>query len=303
MRKLIFTTIFLLLLSSCSQHKEKEVKKFQGNRELNSLLDSNLFVGEYKAKAMVLGVFHFNSELDLSSFKSTFPFDILESKRQFELDLLLEQIEKYRPTKILLESNRIDNDSIVNDLYHQYLDGAFKISNKKSEIYQIGFKLAKNIGHQKVYCSDASADWFGVNLDWENYDDVSYLKSHNQYDKTNRHNYEKFYELQDSLTANRSLIQTIIMLNNPKNRLKDHQAYLTNNVLEGAGDNYIGADGVARWYRRNLRIFANAYDLTNFEKEDRLLLIYGSGHVWQLRQFFIDSPDYEYVEPNDYLNI
>ena len=91
------------------------------------------------------------------------------------------------------------------------------------------------------------------------------------------------------------------LINNPEDRLKGHQAYLTNNIIEGAGDNYLGADGVARWYRRNLRIFANAYDLTDFDKEERLLLIYGSGHVWQLRQLFKDSPDFEYFEPNDYL--
>ena len=90
------------------------------------------------------------------------------------------------------------------------------------------------------------------------------------------------------------------MINAPEDRLKDHQAYLTS-ILEGAGDNYLGADNVARWYRRNLRIFANAYDLTNFDKEERLLLLYGAGHVWQLRQLFIDSPDFDYIEVNDYL--
>jgi hypothetical protein len=83
--------------------------------------------------------------------------------------------------------------------------------------------------------------------------------------------------------------------------LKDHQAYLTEVILEGAGDNYLGADSVGKWYSRNLRIFANAYDLTDFNKEEKLLLIYGSGHVWQLRHFFKDSPDFDYVEPNEYL--
>ena len=92
-----------------------------------------------------------------------------------------------------------------------------------------------------------------------------------------------------------------MILNNNSNCLKDHQAYLTETALTGAGDNYIGADAVAWWYRRNLRIFANAYDLTNFDKEERVLLIYGSGHVWQLRQLFTDSPDFEYLEINDYL--
>jgi hypothetical protein len=96
------------------------------------------------------------------------------------------------------------------------------------------------------------------------------------------------------------LSEHLIWLNTTENRLKDHQAYLTS-IIEGAGDNYLGADAVANWYRRNLRIFANAYDLTDFDTEERLLLIYGSGHVWQLRQFFIDSPDYDYVEVNEYL--
>jgi hypothetical protein len=98
------------------------------------------------------------------------------------------------------------------------------------------------------------------------------------------------------------LTEHFAMLNSPENRLKDHQAYLTEIILEGAGDNYLGADAVAKWYRRNMRIFANAYDITDFDTEERLLLIYGSGHVWQLRQLFMDSPDFEYIEVNEYLS-
>ena len=116
-----------------------------------------------------------------------------------------------------------------------------------------------------------------------------------------RYNYDAFYEIGDSLKTVQTLTEHLIFENNPKNRLKDHQAYLTEVFLEGAGDNYLGGRWSGRWYRRNLRIFANAYDLTDFDKEERLLLIYGAGHVWQLRQFFMDSPDFDYVEPNEYL--
>ena len=90
-------------------------------------------------------------------------------------------------------------------------------------------------------------------------------------------------------------------MNNPKNTLKDQQSYLTDVVLTGAGDKYIGADNLARWYQRNLKIFSNIYDLTEFDKEERILLIYGVGHVYQLKQFLTDSPDFEYVEVNEYL--
>jgi hypothetical protein len=250
---------------------------------------------------MVLGVFHFDNP-NLDSYKPKFPFNILEDKRQAELDTLLSKIAEYKPTKILLEWPRIKMDSITNERYENYLNGSFDIHDKSNEVYQIGFKLAKYLGHNRVYCSDASADWFGVELDWDNYDEDAYLKSKGQYEKSTRYDYESFYELGDSIKSVQTLTEHLFFTNRPENRLKDHQAYLTESVLEGAGDNYLGADGVARWYRRNLRIFSNAYDLTDFDKEERLLLIYGSGHVWQLRQFFTDSPDFDYIEPNEYFS-
>lgn len=291
MKNLIYGISILFLFVSC-----KTAKEIQKTDPIN---DPSVFIGNHKAKAMVLGVFHFSNP-QLDSYKPKFPFDILEKQRQSELDILLEKIAEYKPTKILLELNRIEMDSLTNENYQSYLKGKFLIDDKTNEVYQIGFKLAKKLNHHRVYCSDADAKWFGVNLDWDNYDAEAYLKSKGQYEKTIRYDYESLYKLQDSLKTIQSLTKTLNMLNNPVGRLKDHQAYLTN-ILEGAGDNYLGADNVGRWYRRNLRIFSNAYDFTNFNKEERLLLIYGSGHVWLLRQFFKDSPDFEYIEANDYL--
>lgn len=299
MKKLIYGITFLILLTSCNTETDKTVKEIQKSEQINPITDPNLFIGNHKAKVMVLGVFHFSNP-KLDGYKPKFPFNILETKRQSELDTLLEKIAKFKPTKILLEWNRIKMDSLTNERYQSYLKSEFNIDDKTNEVYQIGFKLAKKLGHKRVYCSDADAEWFGVDLDWANYDEDAYLKSKGQYEKSNRYNYKAFYELHDSLKTIQSLTGTLNMLNNPEDRLKDHQAYLTN-ILEGAGDNYLGADNVGRWYRRNLRIFSNAYDFAEFDKEERLLLIYGSGHVWQLRQFFMDSPDFDYVEANDYL--
>lgn len=300
MRKLIYGIAFFGMLTSCNDVTKKTTLEIEQSQEINPVEDPNLFVGKYKTKAMVLGVFHFDSP-NLDSYKPKFPFNILEDKRQAELDTLLSKIAEYNPTKILLEWPRIKMDSITNERYQNYLGGSFDITDKGNEVYQIGFKLAKKLGHNKIYCSDASADWFGVELDWDNYNEDAYLKSRGQFEKSNRYDYESFYELGDSIKCVQTLTEHLFFINRPENRLKDHQAYLTENVLEGAGDNYVGADGVARWYRRNLRIFSNAYDLADFDNEERLLLIYGSGHVWQLRQFFNDSPDFDYVEPNDYL--
>lgn len=300
MRKIVFGITILALLTSCNMQNDQANQENNLEQKANQISDPDLFIGKHKAKAMVLGIFHFDNP-GLDSYRPKYPFNILEEKRQGELEILLNKIAEYKPTKILLEWDRIEMDSIANERFQKYLNGTYSIADKSNEVYQIGFRLAKKLGHKKIYCSDASADWFGVELDWDNYDAETYLKSKGQYEKSTRYDYQSFYKQNDSLKTVQSLPDYLAMINSPKNRLKDHQAYLAETILEGAGDNYLGADAVAKWYRRNLRIFANAYDLTDFDREERLLLLYGSGHVWQLRQFFMDSPDFEYVELNEYL--
>ncbi|MFZ4545402.1 MAG: DUF5694 domain-containing protein [Saprospiraceae bacterium] len=300
MRKIFLGITIIALSASCNTQYERVNQENNLEQKANPISDPDLFIGKHKAKAMVLGVFHFDNP-GLDSYKPKYAFDILEKKRQEELEIILNQISLYKPTKILVEWDRIQRDSITNERYQEYLNGTFSIDDKRNEVYQLGFKLAKKMGHKRIFCSDASAEWFGVELDWDNYDVEAYLKSKRQYEKSTRYDYQSFYERSDSLKTVQTLTEHLAMLNSPKNRLKDHQAYLTEMILEGAGDNYIGADAVAKWYRRNLRIFANAYDFTDFDREERLLLIYGSGHVWQLRQLLMDSPDFEYVELNEYL--
>lgn len=287
----------IITLLSCTQAPKKIAKEH--SFKLDSIADPNAFNGDYKAKVMVLGVFHFHNP-GLDSYKPQFPFDILEQKRQEELDTLLHRIAQFKPTKILLEWNRIRSDSATNAKYQEYLNGDYDISEKSNEVFQIGFKLAKKMGHKTIYCSDAKAEWFGVELDWENYDSDAYLRSKDQYEKVKRYDHEPFYRYLDSLKTVQTLSEHLAILNEPSVSLKDHQAYLVA-ALEGAGDNYVGADGIANWYRRNLRIYSNAFDLTDFDKEERILMVYGAGHLWQLRRLFMESPDFDYVEANDYL--
>ena len=54
------------------------------------------------------------------------------------------------------------------------------------------------------------------------------------------------------------------------------------------------------WFNRNLRIFRNIQRL-NTTAEDRILVIYGAGHMNLLNIFFESSPEYELLEVNDYL--
>lgn len=298
MNKLIFGILSLLVISCQKQNDKIEPEKI--DEIINPLADPNEFIGQHQAKVMILGIYHFDNP-GLDEYKEKYEVDILSNSRQQELNKLLQKLENYKPTKILLEASRINWDSTINIDYANYKDGKFDITNKRNEWYQIGFKLANKLDHERIYCVDEKSKWFGADMDWENYNSEEYQKSLGQFEKANRYNYDKIYSIEDSLKVKQSLIEHFIMINNPENRLKAHQAYLTNTVLTGAGDHYIGADNLTRWYQRNIKIFANTYDIADFSQQDRLLLVYGAGHVWQLRQFFKDSPDFEYVEVNDYL--
>ncbi len=300
MKKLIYGITFLTIVCSCKQSDRQPEPQSSKPTNPIYLADSTEFVGKHKTDVMILGVFHFaNPQKD--SYKPKFEIEVLSEKRQLEIDELLTKIAEYRPTKILIEANRKRSDSLLNAHYSNYLNDDFDISKETNEIFQLGFKLAKKMSHKVIYSTDARADWFGVELDWDNYDEEAYLKSTGQYIKSTRYNHDVRAQLLDSLKTTMTLTEFFRIKNNPLSLLKNHQQYLTDVVLEGAGDNYLGADSAARWYRRNLRIFANAYDIVDFNKEERILMIYGAGHVWTLRQFFKDSPDFDYVEVNDYL--
>lgn len=55
----------------------------------------------------------------------------------------------------------------------------------------------------------------------------------------------------DSMQANATIGETLRFLNEPENVIRTHGPYAVQATV-GAGDSYIGAQGVADWYHRNL---------------------------------------------------
>lgn len=100
MKKLIYGIAIFGLLASCKEQSEKIVKETEQPERINPIEDPNLFIGKHKTKAMVLGVFHFSNP-GLDSYKPKFPFNILEEKRQSELNFLLEKIANTNRLKYL----------------------------------------------------------------------------------------------------------------------------------------------------------------------------------------------------------
>lgn len=66
----------------------------------------------------------------------------------------------------------------------------------------------------------------------------------------------------------------------------------------GFPDHHIGADLVGEWYKRNLRTYANIWHTVE-ASDERVILLIGQAHVWTLRQFFRENPDFEVVPVRD----
>jgi Family of unknown function (DUF5694) len=106
-----------------------------------------------KARVFVLGVFHMaNPGRDMFNLQVD---DVLAPKRQKELGELAETLKKFQPTKIALESP-VGSEK-VRKQYEDYLSNNYSLTRSESD--QIGFRLAKELGHKQVYGIDIQGDF------------------------------------------------------------------------------------------------------------------------------------------------
>jgi len=246
-----------------------------------------------KPTLMILGTHHMaNPGRDAINFRSD---DVLSPKRQCEVEQLVKQLEVFRPTKVAVEIEP-EKDAILEERYHNYLNGNYQLG--RNEVDQIGFRLARIMGHYKVYPVDWSKPY---PVDFSTIDFESFAKANSQ-EALLKDAYEKSQRLMASgekIQRNGILIDLYRFGNHPKNLREGHQIYFTFAQI-GKNDQYPGADWVQYWYGRNLKIFVNLIRITESD-DDRILLIIGAGHVWVLQQFVKDSDYYMLKSPLEYL--
>ena len=256
-----------------------------------------------KPTVMILGSTHLaNPGIDVFNTKMD---DVLAPKRQREIQQLAEQLKEFNPTKIALERDP-SSDPEINTNYQAYLKGAYEL--KRDEHNQIGYRLAKLMGHSRLYGVDYwPKDWpiFGK-IDKHLVDRFGFAEEHNQEHLLRPPPTEgKIITDKDGTTwiepeKYEPIIDMYIGFNQPEDIRADHQHYLRSARI-GLGDQYPGANWVAHfWYARNLKIFVNITRITE-SPDDRIMLIIGAGHVFLVQQFLEDSGDYIIESPLKYL--
>ena len=242
-------------------------------------------------KVLLLGSFHFGyPNLDGHKTDSSKYIDVMSAKRQQEMSELVEVIKQFKPTRIYIEWY---NKARIDSLYKEYRNNRFKLG--RNEIYQLGFRIASEMNHSKLYTVDEQPfshanrnKYVWIDSLWSSRIPVDSLRD--QYWDAR---YKEFYTASDSAELSLSMLEIFLFLSQPAIQNRSHGHYLV------SGFNTVshqGPDALALWwYNRNLRIF-NSILKTRPTSEERIIVLFGNGHMPILKHCFQASPEFEVVE-------
>jgi hypothetical protein len=256
-------------------------------------------ISAQSVEVLTLGMFHFAfPNLDVVQTAEEDQIDVLLPKYQKEIELIVKKLSVFKPTIIVIEQPNAYQTEI-DSLYNQYLLGKYQLG--RDEYEQIGFRMAKKMGLQKLYCVD---EWMGnfteniLNLlnNEESEESSAFVESF----ENNTDSSKVFHK--EPLFKSKGILAELIQSNDEENIKKSLGNYLINDFkYETTPYDFIGVDfETGRWFSRNLKIFRNIQRIDT-EPSDRILVIFGSGHLNILNYLFECSPEYTLVRTNDFL--
>ncbi|GAA0764487.1 hypothetical protein FHS52_002272 [Erythromicrobium ramosum] len=245
-------------------------------------------------QVMVLGMYHFaNPGLDVVKFNVD---DVLAPKRQAEIANLVDSLAQWAPTKIAVENEAAPPTLALPD----YAQTDALLATERSESVQIGFRLARQLGHEAVYGHDerggeGEPDYFPMG------EVQAFAEANEMMDELAA----MFAEVESMTTeqqeqlARQSIAESLFAHNDGAALALMHDRLYYALLRFGDGNKQPGAELNAYWYMRNAKIFAKIAMVA--QPGDRVLVLAGSGHATWLRHFAERVPGFELVEAMPYL--
>ncbi|MEO8066250.1 MAG: DUF5694 domain-containing protein [Flavobacteriales bacterium] len=257
--------------------------------------DSILIGDRQLPKVLLVGTFHFEYyDLDAHVTAKDKRVNVKDPQRQREMEELVAYIARFKPTAIAVESG--PNTGFLMKRYRAYQ--RTDSLARTDEMDQIGFRLMKRFGIDTVHGVDAPTL---VDDLWNDKDslhlhpmlDSIYADWDFTSDDAVSQRYTAHYNFGDDYHTTHTMLESFRYHNADKTLDRDFGAYLAGDFKLGK---YRGADGLAmHWYARNLRIFRNIQEL-DLKPEDRLVVIYGAGHMGILKHLFECSVEFDLVK-------
>jgi hypothetical protein len=230
-----------------------------------------------RAEVLVLGVYHMsNPGHDIYNMHAD---DVLAPKRQAEIAQVAAALKKFHPTKIAVE--RDPGDRRMAKDYADYVSGKHELT--RNEVEQLGFRLARDLGHKAVYATDADGDFPYQRL-------VNYAKGSGRSRELDAimAGFGEMVKAQGVYLGSHTVLETLLYMN--ADAKVDRQIGLYHRLARiGEPGDWAGADLLADWFRRNMRIYSNTAQLIDSPSE-RVLVIFGAGHLGWLQRAFAADP-------------
>lgn len=236
-----------------------------------------------RAEVLVLGVYHMsNPGRDVFN---TAADDVLSSERQAEIEQVTAILERFRPTRIAVEAGF--NDDRVPQRYAEFVAGERELTRNETE--QLGFRLARELGHETVYPVDVDGEFPYPRL-------VKYAEATGQraaFEELQQEGAERA-EAFSTYLASHTVLETLLYMNSEERVAEAVGSYFQLAEFGETWD-WAGADLVSDWFRRNMRIYSNIVQLVDSPNE-RVLVIYGAGHLGWLQYAFGSNPNFHLRE-------
>lgn len=244
-------------------------------------------------KVMLVGTFHFDyPNLDAHVTAAADRVDVTSEERRAELKELLDYIAAFKPTKIVVERR---DGSIINDRYRAYLKDP-STQKWNGEVYQLAFPIGRQFGVDSLVLGDAMSLVNELNY----HEDSLTLrpimgKIFNSERITNDTlmdaRYWELYDLEDKMESQARLLDNFKYSNSPE-RIKIGHGHYLQFMQEREPDAL-----TLNWYNRNLRIYQRIR-LAASQPDDRVLVLFGAGHLGILTQQLESDPSLDLVEFN-----
>jgi len=245
-------------------------------------------------EVMILGTYHMgNPGRDVVNMEAD---DVTRPQRQAEIRAVVDALAQWRPTRVLVEAERPAPFTL--DRYRAFrLDD---LRTNRNEIAQIGYRLARQLGHQDVYAFDEHGGegepeyfQFGRIQAWANEhgrgrlieDMLGYFRNSVAED--------------GRAQATNNIAQLLLLQNDPERDRRNHALGHYTFLSFGDADNQVGAEFNTYWYMRNAKMFAKIALIAR--PGDRVLVLVGAGHRYWLTHFAELTPGFVSVDPRPLL--
>ena len=248
------------------------------------------YTQQKKTQVLLLGSFHFdNPGLDVAKFENA---NILSQQRQKEVLEVVEKIRQFRPDKIFIEMP-LGRQQQLDSSFNKYKRGELKL--EASEVHQIAYRVAKELNHPGLY----AVDYTEADFPFDSLMKAATAAKQVAFLEMVQQEIEKV-EKDFNEALKTKTVKEILLHHNSTEVMQEAVGIYYEFLVAGEKGNHVGAYLTSEWWRRNMVIYENILKTLN-GKEERVLVLFGSGHTALLYEMMKYNKKLELVPLADVL--